>query len=249
MKLKSNCCFIHIGKCGGTHIVELFGLQEYHLSRPRRVLMRPSKQFVIWLRHPIRRFISAFNYSHALANTDVSSINSDSLTLSNSLAPARLKLKIDKGFTVSPRFDWLVSQFESANHLAESLTSPNRLVQSNANELMQSPHEHIHKGIGWYLHNGKFINRHAKQILFVGKVESMTQDIISLATLLNVEMPNTAKEKTRVNRNSYPLNLSAKGLRNIQRYYQSSDYAAIDALYEHNLITREDVEQYRYFEL
>ena len=37
--------------------------------------------------------------------------------------------------------------------------------------------EHIYKGIGWYLYNGKFIENNHNKIIFVGTLENMNNDL------------------------------------------------------------------------
>ena len=56
---------------------------------------------------------------------------------------------------------------------------------------MNSKHEHIFKGIGWYLYNGDFIEKNHNKIIFVGTVENMTDDITRLGNLLNINIDNT----------------------------------------------------------
>ena len=98
---------IHIGKCGGSFVVHNFGWeqQQYHLEKPK---FKTSEHYVIWVRNPIRRFVSAFNMSHALINYDMSDLP-DKLTLDNCLAPVRVNFKRNHNYTFSPSYDALVN--------------------------------------------------------------------------------------------------------------------------------------------
>lgn len=52
---------------------------------------------------------------------------------------------------------------------------------------MNSQTEHIFKGIGWYMYNGDFIEKNAKNIIFVGSVENMNNDLKKLQNILNTK--------------------------------------------------------------
>ena len=58
--------FIHIGKCGGTTIVENFKLTQYHINNN----YSNDENYIIWIRHPLKRFVSAFNFSNYLSLLD-----------------------------------------------------------------------------------------------------------------------------------------------------------------------------------
>ena len=56
---------IHIGKTGGSTITEVLkmhypNLKEYHCHWNRDY--KPNEKYIIWIRNPISRFVSAFNY-------------------------------------------------------------------------------------------------------------------------------------------------------------------------------------------
>lgn len=64
--------FIHIGKCGGTTIAHNFHLEgiHYHLERN----YTDAGKFIIWVRNPLKRFVSAFNMAHDLIHADISTL-------------------------------------------------------------------------------------------------------------------------------------------------------------------------------
>lgn len=66
--LDSNNVLIHIGKCGGSTVAkELknigYKMHEVHMKPAK---FKSSKKYIITIRNPIARFISAFNYMHKL---------------------------------------------------------------------------------------------------------------------------------------------------------------------------------------
>ena len=150
-----NLKFIHIGKCCGTTIVKQTNLLQYHIKRN----YKNNENYIIWIRNPIERFVSAFNMSYSIINSDTSNLNINNLTLDNCLAPARFWYKMTHDHTFTKRYDYLVNYFKTANELAEAITSENIEKKQFALELMNSDIEHIFKGIGWYLYNGDFIEK------------------------------------------------------------------------------------------
>ena len=74
--------------------------------------------------------------------------------------------------------------FSNPNYLAESITSENLHVRKLALELMNSDQEHIFKGIGWYLHNGTFIEKNHDKILFALFKSSFCALVIFSSSLL-----------------------------------------------------------------
>ena len=188
--LFNNISFIHIGKCGGTTIrttiVEDYNFVKYHLQRN----YKNNENYIIWIRNPIKRFVSAFYYVKNVINTDISNLNITKISLDNCLAPEKIINKIKKGYAYSKEYDNLVNYFKTANELAESITSENVERKKLALELMNSKEEHIFKGIGWYLYNGDFIEKNHNKIIFVGTCENIADDMKRLSNLLNIKTNN-----------------------------------------------------------
>lgn len=241
-----NLRFIHIGKCGGTTIMAEFFeqgiyLEQDHLRKPRQL---PGWVF-LWVRHPITRFVSAFNFAKSLVEFDPSGLDPDKLTLDNCPAPGRIRKKITQGYTFTPEYDALITKFESANALAESLSSPEPRLENQAEELFCHPKEHISKGIGFYLSNGRWVARNSRRILFVGCLETMTQDFRRLTDILGWEnLAQTIPSHRRSGSPNYSTDLSPTARRNLVARFQKTEYPALQALVKYGHLTRERIDEY-----
>jgi hypothetical protein len=165
------------------------------------------------------------------------------LTLDNCIAPGHITRKIIKGNAFPQRYEYLINYFETPNKLAESITCDDINVKNMANELMTYKIEHIYHGIGWYLHNGEFIDKHHKKILFVGTQENMNNDIIKLNDVLHINIKNN--KKIRENKKTNNKILSRKAINNLINFFEETDYKALRELVKHGFITQHTYEQYR----
>ncbi len=223
---------IHIGKCGGTTIVENFNLNQYHLERN----YANNENYIIWLRHPLKRFVSAFNFSYSLLHMDTTNLNINDISLNNCLAPMRILHKMKNNHTFSIRYDYLINYFQTPNNLAEAITSQDTTTRELAMELMNSEEEHIYKGIGWYLYDGQFIEDNKYKISFVGSIENMKNDMLKLSSILNIKI---SKPIVRQNINNINTFLSEKAIKNLLEFYKETDYKALHKLVEHNFISQD----------
>lgn len=236
--------FIHIGKCAGTFIRKLFidnflYIREAHMVKASAIPC-PAK-YILWVRNPLSRFVSAFRYVKSLVGTDASLMQN--LTLENSLAPGILTRKKTTGYTISPQYDELVKTFHTPSHLAESLTDP--ILREKALQLMSSDHEHIHKGIGWYLDNGDFIEKHHKDILFVGRMEHMEEDVQTLSRKLGFRLDVGVCKKIRENTDpTLEKDLSPLAIQNLKEFLRETDYRALGIMHSHNLLPTETIQTY-----
>lgn len=228
--------FVHIGKCAGTYIYRLFAenglyVQEFHHTRPPFLA---GAKYILWVRHPLTRFVSAFHFSKSLIETDASAIKQP--TLENCLAPIRIANKKKSGYTFDPAYDELVKTFDNASHLAESLTAADPLLREKAHAPVSSPSEHISKGIGWYLDNGGFIEKHHKDILFVGRVEHMEEDIERLSRKLGFRLEVRDRCKVRMNKDCEQKTLSQLATTNLVHLLRDTDYKALETLHRYGLL-------------
>ncbi len=229
---------IHIGKCGGTYIAKTFDLREYHLER----IYKNYQKYVIWIRNPIKRFVSAFWYSYNMLHTNTDELDINNLTFDNCLCPYRIKYKMENEYTYSERDDYLINFFKTPNELAESLTSSDNTKKELAIKLMEF--EHIGKGIGWYLFNGDFVKDSHDKILFVGRQEYMDIDTLKLSEIIKIKNKH---DKLRENKNKNDKFLSKKAIQNIISFYKETDYKALQELVNHNFISQELFDEYHLY--
>jgi hypothetical protein len=235
--------FIHIGKTGGTTINKLLDgkvkrYRQYHLEKNYNA----KEQYIIWLRNPITRFVSAFNHSYYGVHTDPKSISK--FNMQQCLFPQRMISTQNSLYRFSKKYDTLIKQFNNANELAESLSSPDLERRKKARELMNSQEEHLFKGIGWYLNNGNFIAKNNDRVIFVGKLETMKDDIEALGKQLNVKVDSELKLRENIYVDESMKQLSPLAIQNIIEWYTPTDYAALTQLHAHGWISQEILDSY-----
>jgi len=246
--------YIHIGKTGGSYISEqcenIKNFKVIHMAKPK---YESSRKYIIWIRDPVARFISAFNHSLNLVNFDIEDRDFNTLYNDPDTPYYKLKNKIVNKIAYNHPFrEWksgieyeeLITYFKTPNNLAEALSSDDIIKKRKAMNLMgNSEVEHLHKGIGWYLDNGNFIEKYHKDVIFVGKQETMVQDLRLLSKSLNFQFNYEMKE-TRKNNFENDKFLSPLGLSNIKSYYQKSDYKALLIMNQYKLINDEVLNNY-----
>lgn len=243
-----NLRFIHVGKSGGSSIrwaLLSAGIQvdEYHTRKP---VWRPEYWYFMWIRNPLTRFVSAFNFSKEIVAFDLSCCDRNRLTMNNCPAPHYIQSRFDHGYAFDAVYDELLTRFPSAAELAESLTSSNRAVREAAFALMRHPQGHIFKGLGWYLDNGAFVRNFSKQLLFVGRLEYFGEDLQRLSAKAELPVADTVVPiHKRKGGTELPRELSSRAVENLRKFYGPSDYAAVQALVEHQHIPRELLDRYR----
>lgn len=238
-----NYVFVHIGKTGGSSIVDALQCFEIHMKKPK--IPPPGTYLFTWVRNPLKRFVSAFNMSHDIINTPAMKEKYDEYTDDNCLYVDSFKDKIDNGFYFTERYDFLINQFRDANHLAESITSENDQERTLANELMNSETEHINKGVGFYFDNGEFIKKNRNCIMYVGRFEHMEHDFREITDHLYLmrELP-----KKRVNKSNSSKHLSELAVKNLLEFYKDTDYKALQVFHEEGFLDKETLDSYYKFE-
>jgi len=245
--------FIHIGKCGGTYLnYKKSNFKEYHMNRN----YDPNDtKYMIWIRNPMKRFVSAFLMSYDAINTDITNLKIEDVTLDTHIAPdiIRETIKNKRKYFFSERCDYLINYFKNPNNLAEALDSKNTERKKLAHELMNvgggdGPEKgrapgHIYKGIGYYLYNGDFIDKNHHKIVFVGKIENMDEDVLKLEQKLDMKLKLPDKP-LRKNYNHHDKQLSERAIRNLKEFYKDTDYKALGKLNEYGFISNETLEDY-----
>ena len=240
--------FIHIGKTGGSTIEYILrehypNLKEYHHKKD----YKSNEKYIIWIRNPISRFVSAYNYSHHLVNYNCTNKNSTDINMSNCLCPPIIEKKIinKTQYAISNEYDNLINFFNSANSLAEGLSSIDPIIKVKAIDLMNFESKgHINIGIGWYLNNGDFIEIYNDKILFVGKQESMEEDIEKLGKILDKPLNKNIKIRNNIYSSEESKYLSPLAINNLIEFYKDTDYKALIELKNYGWISDEVLASY-----
>jgi len=259
---QSKLCFVHIGKTGGTSIRSMCGqsnikLKSYHCEK---IPWNPSEKYIIWIRNPIKRFISAFYFIYYSILHDTSKYNFETakkaqqyynsgnpLHKTNTVLDNELnlfdimrKMKNNNDYLISREIDDLFKFFNTPNRLAESLYSSDKMLQQNA-ECVINSHPHLKMSIGYYLNNGNFIRNRNNQILFVGRQEAFNEDVAKLEKVLNVKFKGIHKK--RENTHFEDKYMSDLAIKNIINWY-ADDYLALKELRNYGWITQETLDSY-----
>jgi len=238
---------IHIGKTGGRYIKESLiknynkNIKQYHCSS--RKYLTDKEQYIIWIRNPISRFVSAFNYVYTIIN-----LKKKNLTYEQKKNKTIQWLLALKGVTSNykPRYKKFIKFIDTANKLAESLFSPDPEIANMVNIIMNTEtFNHLKCGIGWYLNNGEFIKEHNDKIFFVGRQENLTEDFSKLCQKLEIDnIDNTNKINENILSTPEDKYLSPLAIKNIIEWYKDTDYAALIELKNHGWITEEILASY-----
>lgn len=128
---------VHVGKCGGISVVvELqahgFRFDHVHMRRPTYAA---DRRYVVLVRDPVSRFVSAFNWRKHLLGNDLlpGAHTADAI--------GRLRHRAERE---------LLAEFQDVNAFAERLTCPTGFDVSALSTLMQLI-GHVPQGFSWYL--------------------------------------------------------------------------------------------------
>ncbi len=161
--------FLHIGKTGGTIVKNTLKpytyLRNYYLlihSHDVRVSDIPEGcKFMFFLRDPLSRFISGFNFRlrkgqplvyHEWSNEERSAF----------------------------------SKFKTPNDLALALTDQNEEIKQHAINAMESI-EHVSNHYDYWFHSIEYMKQRERDIFFIGFQESLESDFKLLTNLLNLD--------------------------------------------------------------
>ena len=223
-KLKNKFIFIHIGKTGGGTIgYELrkhnihYGVKHVFASK---IHYNPNKTYIISIRNPIKRFISAFNWRY-------------------------YKIWILHKEKQWNRFNGerdLLKKIGNVNNLAENLynqTSSLIAINFTGDPYNDSGH-YIHQlkqDINWYI--GDFlidyensINREDNPLIVIA-TETLIED---MKRLLNITITIHDHNNNSTQKNTTMNIISDLGRNNLKKYLYK-DYQCIDKLYQLGAIT------------
>lgn len=156
---------VHVGKCGGGTVVqELRGrgcqFEQFHMRKP---VFAPGRRYVVLVRDPVARVVSAFRWRRHLLDGDLLSADRKRDPLD------RLRQEMERTF---------LSQFRDVNEFAEQLT-PVGDHDVSAISTMMALVAHVPQGFGWYL--DELLDQLAPpQLLGVIAMERFADDFQSL---------------------------------------------------------------------
>ena len=161
LTLETQFDLVHVGKCGGGTVRRALQAANFHFGHfhMRRPIARAEARYVILVRDPVARFVSAFNWRKHLYSTGV-------LPRVNTNGPlSELRHQAEREF---------LFLFESANALAEQLGADASSEVSPASALL-SLIGHVPQGFDWYL--GNLIEQiEPKQIVGIICTENLSGD-------------------------------------------------------------------------
>jgi len=200
---------VHVGKCGGSSVVEElrgrgFQFEHFHMRRP---LPAAGHRYVVLVRDPVARFVSAFNWRRHL-------FNNDRLPAAHHEDPIA---------SLRHRAEWeLLQQFDDANALAE------RLVQTGQHEVsplatMTTLIGHVPQGFAWYL-GGLLDQLEPGQLAGVIATERLGDDFERLFGF----RPTAERNRLQASRGT---GLSAAGRANLAREF-AEEYRILERLAE-----------------
>lgn len=174
-----NLVIIHIGKCSGSTVLTELKLKniKFELIHIKKVKYDPNKKYLIVIRNPIKRFISAFYWRYYLV--------CDSKIQENRF---RNEKKI-------------LNKYKNINNLCKELKLNKSIFNGNPNS--NNYIHHLKEDINFYLQD--FINVCPKnKILGVICTESLHND---LKNLFNIHLTNHANNNIiKYNKNLNPKN-------------------------------------------
>jgi len=245
--MENDLAYIHIGKAAGSSLgIQLRNyypdISYYHHKRDYDL----TKKYILFIRNPLTRFVSAFNYSYHMASYDCYMKTESMINESNCLAPDIIIDRIKNKRNFSRRYDYdnLLLLFKTPNNLGESLSSPDFFIKKHAEQLMTYNFENICHNIGWYLFNGNFIKYCNGNILFVGKQETYRDDVIKLGKILDKSFDLEFKNKKNNFTTKESKYLSPLAIKNLIEFYKDKDYAALIELKNYSWITQETLDSY-----
>jgi hypothetical protein len=207
---------IHVGKTGGAALAILLEAHKRrHPDAPIRmfghdmtlywaVRLFPDARVVFFVRDPATRFASGFN--------------------------SRLRRgKPRNDIPWTPWEEAAFSKFQTPNALAEALSSGDKSLRAPAHLAMFGI-EHIRWNLVHYLHSVELLEKHARDIAFIGEQEHYAEDIAVLRRMLGIdpdlELPTDDWSSHRTP-DEMSRELSELALRNLRTWFPE-DYAIVE---------------------
>ena len=235
--------FIHIGKSSGTTLKYLFNFKNR--GHPKMIFSK-SYKYILWLRNPINRLVSAFNFAKYIIDYDTINIKAEDLNIHNCLGIEVITsfIKKNKTHKFNKEFDELIHSFKNVDHFLSSLSSDNMHDKKNAELLISCCYNksgvQFFKSLGYHLDN-KFIKHCNKNNLFIGTVENMQKDINRLSKWMSTNK-KLDREILRKNIN-YSTELSEISVKNAIKFLKK-DYNVLNLLHKKKMIDESLLKSY-----
>jgi len=169
--MNNNVILIHIGKCGGNTLHKTLHNLKYKVKTKHieTVNFNPKKKYIILIRNPISRFISAFNWRmHNVCHTR----------------------KQENRFKGEADF---LRKFKTVNELAETLYKSDGTLRINLSDQRFYIH-HIYEDINFYI--GNFLNICNPQNIYgIILTETINRDLKRLFNVDSDDVPHMLKNK------------------------------------------------------
>lgn len=206
---------VHVGKCAGESVADALqqhGLpfKEYHCGEANveiadRVLAgKENDLFVILMRDPVSRFVSAFEWD----------------LLEKFIAREKPQ--------ENELWRRVYDTFDNANSLAEALTSMDAVLRAAADHAMRSSYLHMHFDLAWYL-PPHIAERLSRKNAFAIRTEHINDDFARLLARVGVTKKDEFsvpfskhRYKSRIPDNRRTDKLSDLATRNVRSYSLTS---------------------------
>ncbi len=164
---KQHFVFVHLGKTGGTSVVNMLRKHQFNFDviHVHKIKYDPLKKYVLLLRDPIERFISAFNWRYFLLVDDIQKKNWNTSTKPSS------KNELE-----------LLKKYNTPNALAEDI--------NNFNYEKDYIH-HINENLEFYFQNFPLPNKNIIGILNTKSLQEDFQHLFGINELLTREKQNS----------------------------------------------------------
>ena len=207
---------IHIGKTGGSTISKYLTNNniQYNKIHCKQIDYEKDKNYIITLRNPISRFISAFNWRYKkFLNNEI---------IKNRFNEYKIIFELS-----------IYEKYQNINNLAEKLYINNKLNEELHLEL-RTIKSHLFMNIDFYISN--FLEQCPKDKIYkVITNENLNKDMKSL---FNIDI--TDREKDNKNFDKIKR-LSKQGYLNLKKYLEK-DYKCINKLIDYNLVDKNYLE-------
>eukprot|EP00040_Diaphanoeca_grandis_P010313 m.52781 g.52781 ORF g.52781 m.52781 type:complete len:378 (-) comp21656_c1_seq1:145-1278(-) len=273
--------FIHIGKCGGTFLnswmrrnhFSLWCLFQTHTKKVVEANAHDREMYLIWLREPLQRYRSAYEFECAVATTDLDTmidangrvhlcrmgpkclapmnLYNNALILQKLRAKAKAKAALE-GSTDYPPVSPENIPGNYAATVCKTFSSANDLAEGLSLPMDSERGAIARKAFAKVTHlrcgigyylDGGDFIKRHHRKIFVGRLETQHDDLIRLERVLGLQTADNPANSRQMHNASYHVDFSEKAKRNLRAQY-ATDYEAIRQLQKHGLISVRAMTEY-----